>query len=317
MQAVFFGAHMLWYRRWTDRQNSIQLHKAGFWGTVVFDVLCDISAERDFGGSIPKEYVEVGFLIRQMRLEKDDLRGGADADFRTEIVTQALFQLKQVGLLVENECFITIDGWQRRQPKVPKKSTERVRKHRKLLKKTIKNTDQNETEMKHDETRFTMFPNVSETHETHIEKEKEREKEKENKSEKKEKKLVAKATSEKGAHKSLTDKLVEAYEQIRGSKYLHQKGKDGVAVKDLLSIATEEEILVRWRKGLNATGWHNVSTFAQLRQKWNDLSQTTAPKEQTTAVKPQRLPTYEEIKHLYEPDPEYLKKKKEMGPDWY
>lgn len=314
MQAVFFGDYMLWYRRWTDRQNSIQLHKVGFWGIAVFDALCDISAERDFGGSIPKEYVEVSFLIRQMRLKKDDLRGGPDDDFRTEIVTQALFHLKQVGLIVENECFILIDGWQRRQPKVPKKSTERVRKHRKLLKKTLKNTEKNETEMKHDETRFTMFPIVSETHETHIEKEKEREKERESKSEKKEKKLVAKATGEKSAHKSLTDKLSEAYEQARGSKYLHQKGKDGVAVRDLLSIATEEEILARWRKGLISAGWHQVSTFAQLRQKWNDLAQPLPVNQQSTTPKPKPKSTAEMLEESVKNAPTF-RPLKERNPE--
>jgi len=163
---------MEWYRRWTDRRSSAQLYQAGFWGTVVFDALCDISAERDFGGVISEVYCEASFLVRQINLQLFDCGAGDGVDTREDIVKVALLKLLKVGLIRRDEDNLIIDGWERRQPRLPKKSTERVRKHRESLKKKT------ETEMKHHETRFTPFQNVSETRETDKEKEKEKEKEK-------------------------------------------------------------------------------------------------------------------------------------------
>jgi len=50
--------------------------------------------------------------------------------------------------------------------------------------------------------------------------------------------------------------------------------------------------MFRWTRGLKATGWHQVNTLAQLRQKWNDLATpvagvtNTPPKPRNEALTP-------------------------------
>lgn len=277
---------MLWYRRWTDRTNSLQLYKVGFWGTAVFDALCDIAAERDFGGLVPKEYAEPSFLMRQMNLRPGDSRNEKGEENGAEIIARAFQDVIASGLVVENECFWLIDGWSRRQPKVPRKSTERVRKYRKTLKKTEKKRNENETQVKHNETRFIKFHHVSETHETHNEKEKEREKEKKRE---KRKNLDANASfpekqksTEKpekpakeeptGRFKSLQRALEGLYSDFRGVPYGWQGGKDGSALKSLLTRFTDELILQAWERGLTESNRYlNISTVAELSAKVNNL----------------------------------------------
>lgn len=159
---------MLWYKRWTDRRSNAQLHRVGFWGTVVFDALCDISAERDFHGVIPAEYLEVDFLIKFIGILPEELPGTGDPNNLIGLIEQGLEDVKRVKLVssVSNvscvssnvssvsDIFWRIDGWERRQPKPTQKSTDRVRKHRERLEK------QNATTRN-------MFHDVSETHETH------------------------------------------------------------------------------------------------------------------------------------------------------
>lgn len=310
---------MLWYKRYASLSVGREIFSISPLAHLIYTVASDMMARAGKGGTIRAEDLDSPeYLARMCNLRLaslEDIQHAilSDSKDRKAVLTGALTdpeslmgalsECVKVGLIkqktVENESVYVIEGFTDDNPFFLPPETVKKRKQREIASVSGSVPGQ-----------------YGDSPGTVPGKREKREREKERKKEKREK-LVAKATGEKCAHKSLTDKLVEAYEQIRGSKYLHQKGKDGVAVKDLLSIATEEEILVRWRKGLNATGWHNVSTFAQLRQKWNDLSQTTVAKEQTTTIKAQRLPTYEEIKHLYEPDPEYLKKKKEMGPDWY
>jgi hypothetical protein len=121
----------------------------------------------------------------------------------------------------------------------------------------------------------------------------EREERKRERKKEKQKEIVADATGEKGMHQKLTNKLADTFQEVRGSKYLHQRGKDGVALKELLKIASEEEILSRWARGLKGTGWHQVSTFAQLRQKWNDLANPLPVTQQLTpAPKRERFISY-------------------------
>jgi hypothetical protein len=89
-------------------------------------------------------------------------------------------------------------------------------------------------------------------------------------------KPIADATAPKGSRASgLTAQLVEAFQKARGAKYLHQKGKDGEALKELMTIATDEEVVERFTRGLTASGWLRINTIAQLRQKWNDLAKPT------------------------------------------
>lgn len=75
----------------------------------------------------------------------------------------------------------------------------------------------------------------------------------------------------------LTETLVSVYDAVRRTKYRHSGPKDAQALKSLLSVADDAEILGRWRIGLTATGWASCSTFAQLAAKWNDLAAPAPP----------------------------------------
>lgn len=76
---------------------------------------------------------------------------------------------------------------------------------------------------------------------------------------------------------ALTDTLARIFLELRLSKYAHSGPKDGSALKRLLAVANDEEIITRWRHGLQQTGFHQVSSIAQLAQKWNDLTTTGPP----------------------------------------
>ncbi len=92
--------------------------------------------------------------------------------------------------------------------------------------------------------------------------------------------------------KELTSRLTAAFSEVRKEAYLHQGAKDAVALKRILSFDAAE-VERRWRRGLSeADRWLNISTFAQLAQKWNDLGSkapgTVSPPVQKT--KRQDLP---------------------------
>jgi hypothetical protein len=71
--------------------------------------------------------------------------------------------------------------------------------------------------------------------------------------------------------KELTSRLTAAFSEVRKEAYLHGGAKDAVALKRLLSFDAAE-VERRWRRGLSeADRWLNISTFAQLAQKWNEL----------------------------------------------
>ena len=73
----------------------------------------------------------------------------------------------------------------------------------------------------------------------------------------------------------LSDRLVASFLDVRGTAYLFTGSKDGPALARLLKICdSDDEVDRRWRAGLRAQGWGQVSTVAQLAAKWNDL---TAP----------------------------------------
>ncbi len=78
-----------------------------------------------------------------------------------------------------------------------------------------------------------------------------------------------------------TDALVVDFLEITNQAYRWQGAKDGVAFAELRRSATLEEIRVRWKRGLMATGWRHTATVAQLLLKWNDLA-TDEAKTQTT-----------------------------------
>jgi hypothetical protein len=108
------------------------------------------------------------------------------------------------------------------------------------------------------------------------------------------KSLSAKADRSKPSDSRLTPlskALVESFEEIKTFKYKHGGAKDTQALKSLLPLATDDEIRQRWRLGLRATGWHNVSTFAQLAQKWNDLAAIVPPKVKPHVPLPDFVPS--------------------------
>ncbi len=74
-----------------------------------------------------------------------------------------------------------------------------------------------------------------------------------------------------------TDALVVDFLEITNQAYRWQGAKDGVAFAELRKIATLEEIRVRWKRGLMATGWRHTATVAQLLLKWNDLATDEKP----------------------------------------
>ena len=71
--------------------------------------------------------------------------------------------------------------------------------------------------------------------------------------------------------RELSDAMCEDFAQSRSGKYLWSR-VDGVQLARLRKAATDAEIRERWRRGLTAHGWQQVSTVAQLAQKWNDLA---------------------------------------------
>ncbi len=74
-----------------------------------------------------------------------------------------------------------------------------------------------------------------------------------------------------------TDALVVDFLEITNQAYRWQGVKDGVAFAELRKFATLEEIRVRWKRGLLATGWRHTATVAQLLLKWNDLATDEKP----------------------------------------
>lgn len=81
-------------------------------------------------------------------------------------------------------------------------------------------------------------------------------------------------------HKRLVEKLVAAFEDVKGKPYKFQQAKDGDAVKALLAYGDDEEILSRWRRGLLlGSKWPGVATIAQLRGKWNELAAADTPRQ--------------------------------------
>lgn len=69
-----------------------------------------------------------------------------------------------------------------------------------------------------------------------------------------------------------SDALCADFLELVGKKYAWQGAKDGAAFARLRKEFSFEEIRERWRKGLQASGWQQVRTVAQLLSKWNDLA---------------------------------------------
>lgn len=232
---------------------------------------------------VPELYAEARFLVKYLNLEPQHFTLKDGSDGREKLVKDALQRILDVGLVRKEEGHFVIDGWERRQPKIPQKSTQRVRKYREGLKKKDETEmKRDETQVKHNETRFIKFHHVSETHETHNEKEKEREKEKRRnldaiasfpKKEKSTEKPKKPAKEEPtGRFKSLQRALEGLYSDFRGVPYGWQGGKDGSALKSLITRFPDELILQAWKRGLTEPDRYlNISTVAELSAKVNNL----------------------------------------------
>ncbi len=72
----------------------------------------------------------------------------------------------------------------------------------------------------------------------------------------------------------LTDAMAADFATVRGSKYLFNSERDGPAVAALRKDYPDPEILKRWGVGIRAPPdvWQHISSIAQLRSKWNDLT---------------------------------------------
>jgi hypothetical protein len=77
--------------------------------------------------------------------------------------------------------------------------------------------------------------------------------------------------------RALQEELVQDFSDYLGGKYLWMGAKDTEALKRLMAIAAPAAIVMRWRAGLRATGWNQVTTVAQLWAKWNDIGRVVPP----------------------------------------
>lgn len=77
----------------------------------------------------------------------------------------------------------------------------------------------------------------------------------------------------------LTERLAREYEEARGVPYAHGGAKDTQALKSLLPLGDDDEISARWQWAIKQpiTAWCCVSSFAQLRHKWNDIAASANP----------------------------------------
>lgn len=88
------------------------------------------------------------------------------------------------------------------------------------------------------------------------------------------------ATATPSRKRFVSDALVLEFEKLRKAKYKFSGAKDGKALDEMLKLDPEgQEILRRWRVGLQGEGWYRVDTIAQLGMKWNELA--SPPKAKT------------------------------------
>lgn len=75
-------------------------------------------------------------------------------------------------------------------------------------------------------------------------------------------------------HAPLIQKLEAEYLAQTGSEYGFDGGRDAKSVSKLLKKGTDEEILIRWKRGLAApSGWKAVRNIHELDSRWNHLGQ--------------------------------------------
>ena len=77
--------------------------------------------------------------------------------------------------------------------------------------------------------------------------------------------------------KPLQDRLVATFARHRHEPYLWQGEKDSNGLRALIATATDDEIDARFAFALEAVGWKQCNTIAQLRSKWTDITAPEAP----------------------------------------
>ena len=319
--AVFFGAFMEWYKRYTNRSNHGQLYAAGFWGGIVFDALCDSSAAYDLNGRLPQVYVSPDYLQRQLRLSESDFCGASrnvtthekgSVTHEKHVVTvlsEALKMVISAGLVRQEGEFYIIDGWERKQRKAPKSDAERAREYRENKKSKKESVESESVTNRHVHDRDANV-RVTERHDqSRVEKSREEKKKEEKKED------VADATEKQqgsegvdeippGRLKALTDSLVASWQRLRGSKYLHAGGKDAKSLKELAKGNTDAEIVARWERGIVLGKYPAPSNFAQLLANWNALDGRQGIPGQVKSPKPKPISTAEALeKSLKEAKP--------------
>lgn len=71
--------------------------------------------------------------------------------------------------------------------------------------------------------------------------------------------------------------LEAIFTEVTGLKYQHGGAKDMLALKRLVTVANDDEIRAAWRRGLTASGFDQVHTYAELAAKSNRLRAKEQP----------------------------------------
>lgn len=295
---------MEWYRRYTDRSRHPQLFKAGFLGSLAFDALCDVAAEFDLGGVIPAQYCDPAWLAARSLIEPAEFGADPlDPDVTaSRYMSLGLTAAEAAGLISrDGQGSWLIDGWERRQPKVPLKSSERVKKHRARAAETQRNAVKRV--------------------ETDIEREKESEREKEKEREKgpvsssdaalRLKDETLRALADRRAKDrppgEFRDRVDAAYKAQRGGEFDWTSAEE-LAVGALLGKkGGEEEIHRRWLIALRRSVYPRCDSLTDLLKHWPSYSSDPAtgppskPKDITRGTV-----TAESQKHLHGDPGEHL-----------
>lgn len=78
--------------------------------------------------------------------------------------------------------------------------------------------------------------------------------------------------------------LHEIFLELRGKPYRFAGNKDGPALKRMLKHSSQEEICLRFRRGLSLP-FNPVNGIAQLDSRWNDLAAECSPSRSTPRVR--------------------------------
>lgn len=70
----------------------------------------------------------------------------------------------------------------------------------------------------------------------------------------------------------LRDAMVAHFEAIRGCKYAYRNTVDTQAVRRLLKLGADDEVMGRWDDALNSTGFRLSNDIANFARKWNEYS---------------------------------------------